>query len=330
MKTERSGLLGFAAMTKRRWAATGMGVGLLVASCASPPAFDSPSPAGSSPPPSAGQSATPTEAISSADSVHPPVVSPPPGILPPGSVAVVTVDELRVRQGAPGSAEFGEIRGVLSAGDRVLVSFSPFSYLAPSSSSDGRGWYAIEAVEGDFTGGGHVAEGESGLEFLEIETASCPGPGAELNDLLDLATYGPPVGQAWDRLACVGDESLALEGMIDLACLGDGIYPFDFEPPWLAYPATCLGLGVADPDAQPVNLSIIPLRFPDGVYEDWQRGDLVNVRGHFDDGAAADCRIEPPDFPGQIPEPEYHVLYCREHFVVDELIVTGHLELAPY
>lgn len=307
---------------------TGLGVALLAASCASPAGYDSPSPAGSSPSP-ATTAATPTGPIPSGDSDYPPVVSPLPGILPPGSVAVVTVNELRVRRGPPGLPEFDEIVGLLSAGDRVIVSFSPFSYLASWSSPDGRGWYAVEVVGGDVVGNGYVTEGEVGLEFLEMETAPCPGPGADLRDLLNLATYGPPISQAWDRLACVGDEPLVLEGMIDLACLGDGIYPFTFEPPWLAYPAICLGLGVADPNAQGFNLSILPLRFRDGVYEDWQRGDLVRVRGHFDDVAAADCRIEPPDFPGQLPEPANLVLYCREQFVVDELTVTGHYDLPP-
>jgi hypothetical protein len=303
-------------------------VAFLAASCASPVGSESPNPAGSSPP-AATTTATPTVPIPSANSDDPPVVSPPPGILPPGSVAVVTVDELRVRRGPPGSAEFEEIVAQLFAGDRVLVYASAASYLAASSSPDGRGWYLLESFSG-ITALGWVAEGETGLEYLELAgTAACPGRDADLEDLLDLATDGLPISQTWDRLACFGDESLELEGMIDLACQGDGVLPYDYMPIWLAYPFECLGLGAADPEAEGFNHSIIPLRFRDGAYEGWQRGDLVQVRGHFDDSAAADCRVEPADFPGRIPEPSYLVLYCREQFVVDELTVTGRYELPP-
>jgi hypothetical protein len=269
-----------------------------------------------------------------ASATHAPVVLAPAGTLPPGSTAVVTVDGLRVRGGPPGSNEFDQIVAMLSEGDRVLVSPSPFSYLPPESSADGRGWYSVAV------GGGHqdpaavfgfVAQGETQLEFLMTETAPCPGLDPTLEQLLQFAEQGDysAVDQAWDLLACFGNDSLELEGMIDLICLGDGMYPFAFEPSWLAYPSNCIGLGVDNPDASGFNLSQLPLRFPNGVYDGWERGDLVEVRGHFDDSAAASCRIVPPDFSGQRPEAAYLVLFCREQFVVDLLTVTGHHDLPP-
>src|SRR5687767_12600455 len=42
------------------------------------------------------------------------VVEPPPDLLPPGSLAVVKADGLRVRGGPPGSAEYDDIRATLN------------------------------------------------------------------------------------------------------------------------------------------------------------------------------------------------------------------------
>jgi hypothetical protein len=107
------------------------------------------------------------------------------------------------------------------------------------------------------------------------------------------------------------------------------VYPFSFEPSWLAYPSNCIGLGVDNPDVQGFNPNGLPLRLPSGTYHDWERGDLVEIRGHFDDSAAGSCRIVPPDFSGQRPEAAFLVLFCREQFVVDQLTVTGHHDLPP-
>ncbi len=136
--------------------------------------------------------------------------------------------------------------------------------------------------------------------------------------------------RAGDRLACYGNVELVLEGMIDFSCSEAGAYPFAFVPDWLASNFTCIGIGAEDPAARGFNRLLLPLRLRAGVY-DWQRGDLVRVRGHLDDAAAVDCRVElPPGFGGPSPlDPVFHVLFCREQFVAEEVTVVGHHNLPP-
>jgi hypothetical protein len=298
-----------------------------VVGCAEPSQSAAPSPSASSPSIASPTPDVPASPTAGSNSFSP-VVIPPADMLPPGSVAVVTGDGLRVRGGPPGSAEFDQILALLSADDRVLVLPGPFSYLSAEKALDGRGWYGVQ-VGGRSGEGGYVAQGDSGLEYLATETAPCPGPEPGLDGLLQLSAVGHAVDQTWDRLACYGNATLDLEGMIDLVCNEGGMYPFSWEPAWLASPSSCIGLGQPDPNVQGFNPTQVALRFPDGLYAGWARGDLVRIQGHFDDSAANSCRIVPPDFPGQTPDPAFHVLFCREQFVVDKLTVTGHYDLPP-
>lgn len=246
----------------------------------------------------------------------------PTGLLPPGSEAVTTVSGLRVRSGPPGSVDFDHVRYLLPPNFPVLVHAEPSAYIPGSTSADGRGWYYVHVGGRDIMShvdgiDGWVADGESGLEYLAIQTAPCPGPRPSVDDLIVLAHPGSPDPEdeftAWDRLACYGNAELELEGLIDLLCQGaefEGVY----EPAFLAYPTSCIGL------------SGLPLKGAEGVLEQVERGDLVRLHGHFDDPLAPTCSIQgvvPP------PDPAFVVWFCREQFVVDDVEVTGHQELPP-
>jgi hypothetical protein len=61
-----------------------------------------------------------------------------------------------------------------------------------------------------------------------------------------------------------------------------------------------------------------------------ERGDVLQITGHFDDPAAADCTATTePGFTGPGIDPEFLGLFCRERFVVEQWTVTDHRDLAP-
>ena len=300
---------------------------------------------------------TPTASISSTSAPEPtprpsseptgPAVAPPPGILPPGSVAVVTADGLRVRAGGPGTPEHDEVTYTLNAGDVVLVGTNPsgsgsvFGYVSPEESADGRGWYEIHVggngptswIDGGVSG--WISEGEDGLEYLEVLPRMCSA-GDDLERVLYRVGPVPDADEvltAWDRLACFGDRQLVLEGIWEYLCYEGPMTPFTFEPSHIAVPFDCLGIvpDDIDDDGYSRRAGALPLRMSDELLENApQRGDLITVRGHFDDPLAATCAASAPEeFDGVMPDTEFLVLYCREQFVVEEITVTGHRDLAP-
>ena len=287
-----------------------------------------------------------TETAEASEAAHQPVVPAPMGILPPSSVARVTVDGLRVRAGPPDWAGFpdlpqpDEVIHTLSAGDLVLIGPSPLSYHPPETSPDGRGWYEVQVggristtlVDGGIIG--WVAEGESGLEYLSAAPLTCPGT-ATLEALLYLSGEGgagDELTTGWDRLACHGGEQLEVEGVHEYWCYEGGVYPYEFRPAFIAYPgAGCAGLILDDIDADGHGRAgALPLHFRDGFAAYPERGDVIRVRGHFDDPVSSSCSADtPPGFDGVAIDPEFLILFCREQFVVDEVTVIGHRDLAP-
>lgn len=267
-----------------------------------------------------------------------PVLEAPTGMLPPGSVAVVTVDGLRIRGGHPGMGElFDQIALILDAGNVVTVGWSPFSYLPPNRSPDGRGWYEVRAggrgVGGGEFYGGWVAAGEAGLEFLRIAPVACPSPVS-----LEVLLWTPPRGEEgegmttpWDRPACVGNRSIRLEGVFE-TCYEGGHYPYVFEPGYLAVPDNCASLMLDDIDASGHvrRAGWLPLGIPPALAgEAPKRGDLIRITGHFDDSALSTCTATPSGpFPNAV-DPAFLALFCRERFVVEGIEVIGHRELAP-
>lgn len=281
---------------------------------------------------------SPQPSIPPADDWVAPVLEPPSGILPPGSVAVVTVDGLRMRNGHPGMDPLDDqIVQTLDTGALVTVAWSPFAYLAADQSPDGRAWYEVHAGGRAVSGGeiarGWVAAGDTGLDFLRIEPVLCP---AEVN--LEVLLWTPahneePEGMttAWDRLACVGSRSLELEGVFE-TCYEGGLYPYTFDPAYLAAPGNCASLMLDDIDGsgRTSKGGSLPIGIPPALASvPLERGDVVRITGHFDDPASATCTATPAgDFESRV-DPTFLALFCRERLVVDELEVIGHRELAP-
>ena len=119
------------------------------------------------------------------------------------------------------------------------------------------------------------------------------------------------------RLACFGDETIALTGKlmgcfaaltaITLLQSGCELRPTDYVPPESFEPSGLI------------------LRFADVSLNSPANGETVTLRGRFDHEAASDCTW--PDDAGlgeqEPPHPELVVLWCRMEFVITAAAQPG-------
>ncbi|HET9880081.1 MAG TPA: SH3 domain-containing protein [Candidatus Limnocylindria bacterium] len=260
------------------------------------------------PPASTDGSATPPSA-------PPPVVAAPEGLLPPGSVARVTVPVLRIRE-APDSGS----RMLDQLPVNQLVEIGPANVGWGPVSGEGFAWYPVRrlgeltelpALPTELPDGavGWAAAGDPETAYLELVAPRCPARPATLAILESMLR--------WERLSCFGPEAITIDGTFGCAGCG-GATVGSFEPEWLASPSTFAPLSV-DPNAR---IGPFDLRFkPDGPAAP-APGSTVRLTGHFDDPAAAGCTVAPGDPPMAI-DSATAALWCREQFVVDALEVTG-------
>jgi hypothetical protein len=269
---------------------------------------------------------TPSVAPSASPAGRLPVVTPPPGILPPGSTATVAVDGLNVREGPATTAT---VVATLAKGDTVTVLHDIENPLPVIVS--GVSWYEVwyEMTTGAAQRMGWVAAGEGGLAYLEPPTSeTCddlPGDAVTLAQLIEAG--------GWHRLACLGNAPLTLTGVIDFHCQG-GARGGTYEPAWLVdwcpsqtlTPEETVNKLVPGPgtlDRYTLDMVAAP-----GGPSVQPRGTIVRVTGHFDDPASATCRIEPgPDFSGLWSGASE--LLCREQFVVTQIEKLGFMALPP-
>lgn len=297
-----------------------------------------------SPEPSAS-AGTPSRSATASDSPTPTageqavVVEHPADLLAPGSVAKVTVDGLRVRGGPPGTPEHDDVLYTLSAGDEVLVDWTPLAYRSPSQSADGRGWYSVHVGGASVTswidGGvnGWVAAGDDGLEYLEHAAVACRSE-RDLENLIyspftsgDQETLATP----WERLACNGGRELELTGVLEYVCPEGGVYPYTFEP-HLAAPQGCTALMIdaVDADGHFQFGQGLVVRFSEFLPSGLERGDVLRVLGHFDDSLATSCTASTePGFHGPAVDVPFLVLFCREQFVPVGWEIVDQRALAP-
>ena len=327
---------------------------LYLAACTAAPAELPPSAATATPGPTREVTSTLSPSVSSAPqpTVRPSpataaqVVEAPDGILPPASIAVVTADGVRVRDGRPGTPEHADVIYTLNAGDLVFLasqnsaSGSMFGYVGRDTSADGRGWYEVHVggsgpstwIDGGITG--WIAEGEGGLEYLDVVPVTCPTE-VDLERVIFRLGETPDSDEwmtAWDRLACFGGRELTLTGVWEHLCYEGTMTPYQFEPSHIAVPFDCLGLILDDIDeaGNTRRAGALPLRMREELFANAPvRGDIVTVRGHFDDPLAATCEATGPDGTAGMIDLRFLVLYCREQFVVEEITVVGHRDLAP-
>jgi hypothetical protein len=254
-------------------------------------------------------SSEPTASVSAA-------ATPPP--LAPDSIALVTVNDLNMREDpAAGAKSLGH----LTAGTRVFVVQGP-------NQADGIGWYQIAqecrphsslciAREGVGRIGWAAGSSSSGDQWLAPAPIQCPAK-PDLDALL-----------AVDRLevlACYGNQELRVQGVIWRPCCGY-VGAVLYEPSWLSWPG---GPPVLTPGGELTSRGIVlRIKPPDDL--DYVRyADIVRVTGHFDDSAAQTCTIKLDetfvDDPTLAVDPKdvaYAPMGCRMEFVVDTIKVLG-------
>jgi hypothetical protein len=251
--------------------------------------------------PSEGPSASPT--AGSTDTPAPTLAfEAPPGVLPPGSFAVVTGDGLRLRETPTPE---GRVITTLRADDRLEV------HIGRWTSSDGTEWYQV-ALDGNNQGWAAAEAGDK--RFLALETPTCPTGEPDLADITALS--------GWERLACFGDRSITVEGTWGCSGCG-GTNVGTLEPRWLAGLSFAL-LWVDWGPEWGIGNSLV-LRFsPESQLDDSPaQGSILRVTGHFNDPVATTCVIRGVGYLESDAPAETAELYCREGFVVEGYEVIG-------
>ena len=271
-------------------------------------------------PTAAQPTASPTAAQPTASAIpNPTPESTPEATLEPDTIAVATVNQLNVRaEPRSSSKSFGH----LSVGARVFVVQGPIE-------AEGYGWYRVGIVDG-FTSTcitncraaqiGWVAGISDRQEgWLVPAKPTCP-PDPDHGVFAAL--------QPLERLACYGDQTLTLNGVVWQPCCAYE-YPQISEPGWLSGP-TFYYLGTAGLPAH--TGASFGLRFnPTAGLAVPKYADIVRVTGHMDDHAAQTCTIRIDEFalqndPTLTVDPEmlaYAPIGCRTEFVVDAIDILG-------
>jgi hypothetical protein len=268
-------------------------------------------------------SATAVQPTPSASTEPSPEPTPQPGR--PDTIALVTVNELNLRAEPAASAKsFGH----LSVGDRVFILQGP-------EPAGGYGWFQVAIVDQTTVAGtvdatcgdtcltarvGWVAGITDRQEaWLVPAQLTCP-PDPDLDTFAGLEPF--------ERLACYGDRTLTLNGVVWQPCCG-WVGPFLYEPDWLSWPSYGVYL-------QPVGEALHSGGF--GIRLNPAAGlafpayaDIIRVTGHMDDPAADGCTIKVDEGallsdPTVAVDPEdlaYAPIGCRTEFVVESMEVLG-------
>ncbi len=236
--------------------------------------------------------------------------------IPNRAVVEVATDGLTLRAAA---ADESESLLTLERGRRLFIIGEP------SDGSELR-WYRvapfddIEGCEGGCGLIGFVAtplsdDEEPWIERVEVSCPSSPTTAAEIGVLDPL-----------EALHCYGRNEIEITGTLDLPIHGP-ISPFRYSPAWLTQ-GSLLFMREA--------WWITYRPHPEADLEEPERGDVVRVTGHFEDPAAADCRVtvDPDFFGGEIPDsfestviPARVVLDCRTAFAWTDYEVIGFEDL---
>jgi hypothetical protein len=323
-----------------------LGSGLIdppVTAEATPALSPSMTPIATATPSPTASAATPSPTASSTDAQTPvptpapdlprPVVTPPPDVLPVGSLVEVVVDALRVRSLPTMESD---IVATVPRGEVLLLRdwSGPGLRIGPTATPDGFEWYAIVHLPGvrewpnDAEGQppviGFIASESGGQPFVELLEPRCPAT----VDVTSLTAITP-----WERLACFGNQQLTLEGSYGCGVCDALAWPGTFEPTWLASYLNPI-FQVLSPvgRVQQSGVDPIALAFPPGVPvpAEEDRASIVRMTGHFNDSRAADCFIEVGQgtdvFTVSDTAAEW---YCREQFVVDSWEVVGRDDAYP-
>jgi hypothetical protein len=270
-------------------------------------------PGASSPPETIELAGSPTsEPNETAEPVRWEWAQDPPRPLLMGSAVSVVVDELNLRA-RPSTA--ARRVGTVSRGDILVVSGPPIE-------ADGYIWYdgvlasttgevpslpAPMVDVGDPMRGWFAAWQGDAVYVAQLESR-CP-------DTVDIQNVAAMT--RGERLACFGDASIELEGTV--GCNGCTIHIFgEYAPSWLSNPNAVDDL-LWD---VPMDGTSLMLRFPPTIADELQGGEIIRVRGHFDDSRASRCTLALAypwaDAFQHHPVPEAVArLLCRQEFVVE-------------
>lgn len=269
--------------------------------------------------PSASAMSTPSATATSTPlATAEPTPDPATDALASGTIAVVTVNDLNVRdRPAPDGRSYGH----MSAGTRVFVVQGP-------EQAGGYGWYQVATVDwgnesapcGEGCPRSGWVAGTTGAHetWLSPEELRCPSE----PKLKAFARLNP-----FERLACYGDQPLTLQGAIWQPCCGY-VGAMVYEPNWLSWPSGPPSLSYTET----LSYSGVQLRFdPDARLEEPDYADIVRVTGHMDDPAAATCTVrvdesalyQDPTLTADPEELAYAPIGCRTQFVVDSIEILG-------
>ncbi len=160
----------------------------------------------------------------------------------------------------------------------------------------GMTWFPVYPVDEVVDVGWVGAPSEAAFKVAE---PTCPASSSP--SLPELAALTPG-----ERLVCFGGTSITLSGPVAVSGIG-GAVGGTWEPAWLASPIrTHIG------DADQIRISVSPdVTLPEGPDTLAQ----LEISGHFDDPAAADCQVTAAG--AVAPEDAEAVsLYCRTVFVL--------------
>jgi hypothetical protein len=228
-------------------------------------------------------------------------------------VVTTAVDGLTVRE-EPGTSH--RALGTLAKDSVSYVVDGP-------RQSDGYDWYLLSgmglppesgcATEDDATNPyvcpmwyGWAAAGDGSNGWLVPIEPQCSIPSPSSSPAVDQLT----------PLACFGSRSIAIRGYWPPAAEGEaGVCPLDEDVRWIGCPESADRLLDHATDDVFGGLTVVTLAMPPGVTMP-ERGQWVEVSGHYDDAAAPQCTYG--EIPGQ------SVLSCRAQFVVDQArVVSG-------
>jgi hypothetical protein len=227
----------------------------------------------------------------------------PPFGLRRDAVAEVVVDGgVRVRSLPTVDAASLKYEPLLVRGERVFVVDGP-------TQADGYDWYLVQALPGGDPGGpfGWVAAASRDGETWIDDVAETPCPSLP-DDALQLSVTAEEV-----LLYCFGGSELAFELDANVYCLAADAVPI--EPAWMGDGCEYLSGDACGSCGIPVAVEPQFGLLPGEELARW------SFRGHFDDPAAASCRLVSPVAGDPVPELVVH--RCRTTFVLTSLIRVG-------
>lgn len=241
-------------------------------------------------------------------------------------IARVTADGVRVRRD-PGPD--GDQAATLDAGTRVYVLDGPTTdpsdpslawwLVAPYSCEDGCGYDPRI---------GWMSSGPAGDWLVPVSVECRPTYTADDYELF----WNMP-----ELLACHGNESITLEGILDYWCCSALILS-ETEPAWLAGESTSSYPRLrAGPDTDVFSWGPVLRVDPDSGVVLGERGTVGRFTGHFDDRAAQSCVATiPEDVLALNPDladtvsPAGTIYACRLEFVVDSIEVLDVIPLPTH